>query len=76
MFSCHKIVGLKCNLFPPPVSVSVSTIRIDAETCSLKEKLGEMKALQNPSSEDHEESSAKQTAAMIEVKANIIIHAY
>lgn len=47
----------------------VYAIRIDAEACSLKEKLGEMKALQNSSTQGHEDVFQKQTAAMIEVKA-------
>ncbi|KAK6231508.1 hypothetical protein QQP08_017161 [Theobroma cacao] len=48
------------------LKISADLARIDAEACSLKKKLGEMKAFQNPSNEGHEESSEKQTAAMIE----------
>ncbi|OMP07738.1 hypothetical protein COLO4_07089 [Corchorus olitorius] len=51
------IAGLKVN---------ADLARIDAEACSLKEKLGEMDALQIPSSEGHEESSEKQTAQTVE----------
>ncbi|OMO72689.1 hypothetical protein CCACVL1_17649 [Corchorus capsularis] len=51
------IAGLKIN---------ADLARIDAEACSLKEKLGEMDALQIPSSEGHEESSEKQTAQTVE----------
>ncbi|GMI84721.1 hypothetical protein like AT2G37370 [Hibiscus trionum] len=48
------------------LKINVGLARIDAEACSLKEKLGEMKALQNSSSEGHGEFSEKQSAAMIE----------
>ncbi|XP_022767465.1 uncharacterized protein LOC111311901 [Durio zibethinus] len=48
------------------IKINADQARIDAEAYSLKEKLGEMKALQNPSSEGHEESSEKKIAAMIE----------
>ncbi|PPR89202.1 hypothetical protein GOBAR_AA31483 [Gossypium barbadense] len=66
------IKGLKINvgLAKPYVIFSlhlfVSAIRIDAEACSLKEKLGEMKALQNSSTQVHEDFFQKQTTAMIE----------
>ncbi|XVE76296.1 hypothetical protein DITRI_Ditri12bG0160700 [Diplodiscus trichospermus] len=48
------------------IKINTDLARIDAEACSLKEKLGEMKASQNSSSEGHEESSEKQKAEMIE----------
>ncbi|XP_022744655.1 uncharacterized protein PFB0145c-like [Durio zibethinus] len=48
------------------IKINADLARIDAETCSLEEKLGEMKALQKSSSEGHEELSEKQTAAMTE----------
>ncbi|XP_039051404.1 uncharacterized protein LOC120192746 [Hibiscus syriacus] len=48
------------------LKINVGLARIDAEACSLKEKLGEMMALLNSSSEGHGELSEKQTAAKIE----------
>ncbi|KAE8711101.1 Detected protein of unknown function [Hibiscus syriacus] len=48
------------------LKINVGLERIDAEACSLKEKLGEMMALLNSSSEGHGELSEKQTAAKIE----------
>ncbi|KAG8473019.1 hypothetical protein CXB51_034910 [Gossypium anomalum] len=48
------------------LKINVGLARIDAEACSLKEKLGEMKALQNSSTQGHEDFFQKQTTAMIE----------
>ncbi|MBA0579584.1 hypothetical protein Gorai_021835, partial [Gossypium raimondii] len=48
------------------LKINVGLARIDAEACSLKEKLGEMKALQNSSTQVHEDFFQKQTTAMIE----------
>ncbi|KAL4323143.1 hypothetical protein GQ457_11G007590 [Hibiscus cannabinus] len=48
------------------IKINVGLARIDAEACSLKEKLGDMKALQSSSSEGHGEFSEKHNAAMIE----------
>lgn len=48
------------------IKINADLARIDAEACSLKEKLGEIMALQNSSSEGHEELSENKTAATIE----------
>ncbi|MBA0733159.1 hypothetical protein Gogos_017197, partial [Gossypium gossypioides] len=48
------------------LKINVGLARIDAEACSLKEKLGEMKAFQNSSTQVHEDFFQKQTTAMIE----------
>ncbi|KAK8546334.1 hypothetical protein V6N13_067559 [Hibiscus sabdariffa] len=54
------------------IKINVGLARIDAEACSLKEKLGEMNALQNSSSEGHGEFSEKQSVAMIEALKEVL----
>ncbi|KAK8651202.1 hypothetical protein V6N13_140814 [Hibiscus sabdariffa] len=54
------------------IKINVGLARIDAEACSLKEKLGEMNAFQNSSSEGHGEFSEKHSVAMIEALKEVL----
>ncbi|XVF76563.1 hypothetical protein PTKIN_Ptkin13bG0275900 [Pterospermum kingtungense] len=50
------------------IKINADLARIDAEACSLKEKLGEMKALQNSSREGHGESENESPAIIEDLK--------